>query len=361
MKQQLAQRKASQPDARKRVSSAGASGQTISPANRTGLPDGLKNGVQALSGFSLDDVRVHFNSQKPAQLNAFAYAKERDIHLAPGQERYLPHEAWHIVQQRQGRVKPTDSIAATPINDNPLLEQEADQMGAKVMKMHTPLEQPKEHISFPAPNQQSTFAANRSGGAPAQLGKKDLSEKNYYKNKHYKFSYLHKKRHAVFNSHIDRLIDGIDSDRSHLDRFQYLKGKGTTYYRNKLVSTYINKSKRDITEKIGELNATQYMVKNYPNAKMLLGFGKGVGLDQVYKDGDRIIVVEAKGPGAKLGTSDRKGKQMSIPWVLETVRGMKDQDLAGKILKKHREKKLVRLVIYSTPDGHAPRRMIDEF
>lgn len=30
--------------------------------NRTGLPDTLKSGVEALSGFSLDDVRVHYNS-----------------------------------------------------------------------------------------------------------------------------------------------------------------------------------------------------------------------------------------------------------------------------------------------------------
>jgi hypothetical protein len=25
----------------------------------------------------------------------------------PGQEQHLPHEAWHVVQQKQGRVKPT--------------------------------------------------------------------------------------------------------------------------------------------------------------------------------------------------------------------------------------------------------------
>jgi hypothetical protein len=75
--------------------------------NNTGLPDNLKTGVENLSGISLDDVKVHRNSDKPAQLNAHAYAQGTDIHLGAGQEKHLPHEAWHVVQQKQGRVKPT--------------------------------------------------------------------------------------------------------------------------------------------------------------------------------------------------------------------------------------------------------------
>ncbi len=72
-----------------------------------GLPDKLKAGIEALSGMNLDHVRVHYNSAKPAQLNAHAYAQGADIHLAPGQQHHLPHEAWHVVQQAQGRVSPT--------------------------------------------------------------------------------------------------------------------------------------------------------------------------------------------------------------------------------------------------------------
>ncbi|MDJ0662336.1 MAG: DUF4157 domain-containing protein [Crocosphaera sp.] len=78
----------------------------ISP-NQTGLPDHLKAGVENLSGYSLDDVKVHYNSPKPAQLQALAYTQGTDIHVASGQEKHLPHEAWHVVQQKQGRVKPT--------------------------------------------------------------------------------------------------------------------------------------------------------------------------------------------------------------------------------------------------------------
>jgi hypothetical protein len=101
-------------------------------ANNTGLPDQLKSGVENLSGLSMDDVKVHYNSNKPAQLQALAYAQGPDIHLASGQEKHLPHEAWHVVQQKQGRVKPTVQMKGnTAINNDEGLENEADVMGAK--------------------------------------------------------------------------------------------------------------------------------------------------------------------------------------------------------------------------------------
>jgi hypothetical protein len=102
--------------------------------NRTGMPDGLKAGIESLSGMDMSDVRVHANSPQPAQLNALAYAQGNDIHLAPGQDSHLPHEAWHVVQQRQGRVQPTLDVGGTPVNDNPGLEHEADVMGAKALQ-----------------------------------------------------------------------------------------------------------------------------------------------------------------------------------------------------------------------------------
>ena len=101
-------------------------------ANNTGLPDQLKSGIESLSGLSMDHVRVHYNSSQPAQLNALAYAQGSDIHLAPGQEQHLPHEAWHVVQQAQGRVKPTLQMKdGVPVNDDTGLEHEADLMGGK--------------------------------------------------------------------------------------------------------------------------------------------------------------------------------------------------------------------------------------
>ncbi|HKJ03104.1 MAG TPA: DUF4157 domain-containing protein [Longimicrobiales bacterium] len=95
-----------------------------------GLPAGLRAGVEASSGVDLSNVRVHRESSEPAKVDALAFARGNDIHLASGQDRHLPHEAWHVVQQREGRVKPTlqleDGVA---VNDDPALEHEADVMG----------------------------------------------------------------------------------------------------------------------------------------------------------------------------------------------------------------------------------------
>ena len=101
--------------------------------NNTGMPDNLKSGIESLSGFSMDDVRVHYNSSKPATVQALAYTQGTDIHVAPGQEKHLPHEAWHVAQQMAGRVSPTTNINGMPVNDNAALEHEADVMGEKAV------------------------------------------------------------------------------------------------------------------------------------------------------------------------------------------------------------------------------------
>jgi hypothetical protein len=99
--------------------------------NQTGMPNRLKAGVESLSGMDMSAVRVHRNSDKPAQLSALAYARGNEIHLGPGQEQHLPHEAWHVVQQRQGRVRETVQKAGVWLNDEVQLEREADLMGGK--------------------------------------------------------------------------------------------------------------------------------------------------------------------------------------------------------------------------------------
>ncbi len=103
--------------------------------NQTGLPDQLKSGIEQLSGIDMSNTRVHYNSAKPAQLQAQAYAQGDHIHVAPGQEKHVPHEAWHVVQQKQGRVQPTRQLKKKiAINDDKGLEHEADRMGAKAMQ-----------------------------------------------------------------------------------------------------------------------------------------------------------------------------------------------------------------------------------
>lgn len=105
--------------------------------NDTGLPDNLKSGMENLSGINLDNVRVHYNSSKPAAVQAHAYAQGNDIHLASGQEKHLPHELGHVVQQAQGRVKPTTSVDGVAVNDNSALENEATKMGEMALQRAT--------------------------------------------------------------------------------------------------------------------------------------------------------------------------------------------------------------------------------
>ena len=117
-------------------SNSGSSNNIIQPKSNSGLPSNLQSGVEKLSGQDMSNVNVNYNSDKPAQLNAHAYAQGNDIHIAPGQEKYLPHEAWHVAQQKQGRVQPTKQMKSkTNINDDPVLEKEADVMGTKAEKV----------------------------------------------------------------------------------------------------------------------------------------------------------------------------------------------------------------------------------
>ena len=95
------------------------------------LPENLRQGVESLSGVNMGDVEVVRNSPTPARLGALAVAQGKRIDLAPGQDEHLPHEAWHVAQQKQGRVKPTTSVAGTPVNSDTHLEAEADSMGRR--------------------------------------------------------------------------------------------------------------------------------------------------------------------------------------------------------------------------------------
>ncbi len=95
-------------------------------ASGSGMPNNLRAGLEKLSGIDLSDVKVHRNSDKPQQVGALAYTQGNNIHIAPGQEKHLPHEGWHAVKQKQGRVKPTIQMKTGHlVNDNNDLEREA--------------------------------------------------------------------------------------------------------------------------------------------------------------------------------------------------------------------------------------------
>lgn len=108
-----------------------SSGPKMQPTQKegpdlTGIPKQMKLEFEERSGTSLDDVRVQYNSEKPAQLQALAYTQGSRIYIAPGQERHLRHELVHVIQQKQGRVQATACVNGMAVNDEERLEREAD-------------------------------------------------------------------------------------------------------------------------------------------------------------------------------------------------------------------------------------------
>jgi len=153
--------------------------------NKTGLPDNLKAGVESMSGYSMDNVRVHYNSSKPAELEALAYTQGTDIYVGPGQEKHLPHEAWHVVQQKQGRVQPTVQMQGLQVNDDEGLEREADEKGRVVSNANS-----KKNGCLTQDNkthnvliQRIVYNESPKGGSPPKLlvpiGWKDINYQNF--------------------------------------------------------------------------------------------------------------------------------------------------------------------------------------
>lgn len=138
--------------------------------NRTGLPDGMKALLEAKSGYSMNDVRVNYNSSRPAQLRALAYTQGSEIHIAPGQEKHLAHEAWHVAQQKQGRVQPTTQLKGVNVNDDEDLEKEADERGKEMIQGESGSIQMKV---FPS-------GSGFSNTTPIQMVEDDSREFGYY-------------------------------------------------------------------------------------------------------------------------------------------------------------------------------------
>lgn len=104
------------------------SAKISSSLNQTGIPNDMKVRFENRSGLSFDDVRIHYNSDKPARLQARAYTQGNHVYIGPGQERYLGHELGHVVQQKRGIVAPVFHIGKLQVNNDPELEKNADKI-----------------------------------------------------------------------------------------------------------------------------------------------------------------------------------------------------------------------------------------
>lgn len=67
----------------------------------TGIPFQMQRHFEGISGFSLADVQVSYNSNRSAQLNVLAHTQRNRAYIAPKQERCLSYELGYIVPQKQ--------------------------------------------------------------------------------------------------------------------------------------------------------------------------------------------------------------------------------------------------------------------
>lgn len=101
-----------------------------SRSNLTGIPTQMKLELERRSGLSFDDVRVHYNSDKPAQLQALAYTQGTQVYVGPGQERHLRHELGHVIQQKRGFGRCDAMENGLPVSNSPEVERQADLLGS---------------------------------------------------------------------------------------------------------------------------------------------------------------------------------------------------------------------------------------
>jgi hypothetical protein len=106
------------------------------------LPQDVKGKMEHSFSTDFSNVKIHSGSSKANEIGADAYTQGNEIHFAPGKfdphgntgQQLLAHELTHVVQQRNGKVKPTTQNNGLAINDDHSLEKEADELGAKATK-----------------------------------------------------------------------------------------------------------------------------------------------------------------------------------------------------------------------------------
>ena len=125
-----------------------ATGNDTQRISRKGkpLPNKLLFAAKSLTGLSLENVDVIYDSPKTEQYQSDGFVKNNEIHLAKGNKGLIGHETWHMIQRIQNRVRTGEKTNPHfTINKNKNLENEAHIMGDKLMRMNigsSPLKKP---------------------------------------------------------------------------------------------------------------------------------------------------------------------------------------------------------------------------
>lgn len=120
----------------------GSETQSSQQSTPTQLPEAVQTKMESTMGADFSGVNVHKESEKATSMGALAFAQGNDVHFAPGQynpqtqsgQELIGHELAHVVQQKEGRVSSTTQMKGQNVNDDPVLEREADEMGNAAAK-----------------------------------------------------------------------------------------------------------------------------------------------------------------------------------------------------------------------------------
>lgn len=103
-----------------------ASSEINSTDEARSVPSDLREEYEQKYNVRLDDVKIHYDSDKPDSFNAYAYTEGNNVYLGPGQEKYLSHELNHVIQQKQDMVSANQYLNGRPVSIDPMLEAQAD-------------------------------------------------------------------------------------------------------------------------------------------------------------------------------------------------------------------------------------------
>jgi hypothetical protein len=166
--------------------------QKVTPASGgSPLPKPVLQKMEAAFGANFSDVRIQEGSEAKS-IGANAYAQGNQIHFQPGRynpmsqsgQQLLGHELTHVVQQRAGQVA-VPLGKDIPVNADPKLETEADEMGAKAVRgekvqLGGSSSNSRRKLDFPiqkSPDEQQELAKEIAEETKTKTGKEITEEK----------------------------------------------------------------------------------------------------------------------------------------------------------------------------------------
>ena len=248
--------------------------EVVSQATKSGtkakLPDEVQTKMEGAFGTSFADVNIHKNDNSATDMGALAYTQGKDVHFAPGQynpgtqkgQELIGHELTHVEQQKAGRVQPTAQGKGMDVNDDPKLENEADEMGKKaaegkvvnkdVTKSNKTI-QKKDTIENQPQSTNPPTPINPDSGKDKSERKDDLKLKSPVKNKmQYSFSRKIKDFDLkfVFNIYQNSgtKVTFETENRNYVNKLKLEFCELTTDFAKNKVAAYLTKGSVEIVE-----------------------------------------------------------------------------------------------------------------